>query len=347
MYSDKKIKHLKEGTLGLWRTCFADNEEFIRLYFERKYKDENTIAIEEEGRIVSALQMLPYTMTWQNTEVPVSYISGASTHPDARNRGLMRKLLTEAFLLMKSRKFAFSILIPQEPWLYDYYGKTGYVPVFRYTGENYYLPGAYRHPAVEILQPEQYPHLLPQLYRYFNRQMHKRPNCVQHTAEDFSIVLDDLYLSGGRLLLFRRTDQKTGGMAFAVPFPDKVRINEILYDSEEEKSALLNTAACMGHTYEIESKVPPRSGHSTRRGMARITDAGQVLKIYAATHPRRSLLLHLTDPLLPSNTGYYRLKNGHAFRTGSGVQRPDFSVDIGELTQMLFPYPAYLSLMLD
>lgn len=347
MHSDKKIKRLKEGTLDLWRICFADSDEFIRLYFERKYKDENTIAEEENGRIISALQMLPYTMTWQYTEVPVSYISGASTYPDARNRGLMRKLLSEAFLRMKSRKFAFSILIPQEPRLYDYYGKTGYVPVFRHTDENYYLPGAYRHPAVEILQREQYPRFLPELYRYFNWQMHKRTNCVQHTSEDFSIILEDLYLSGGHLLISRRPDGQTSGMAFAQPFSDKIRINEILYTSEEEKSALLNTAADMGHTHEIESKVPPRSGHSVRGGMARIIDAEQVLQTYAIAHPHHSLLLQLNDPLLSSNTGYYRLKNGQAFRTGPGVQRPDFSLDIGELTQMMFPGPAYLSLMLD
>ena len=129
MHSDKKIETLKEGTINLWRICFNDTEEFIRFYFERKYKDENTIGIEENGQIVSVLQMLPYTMTWNQQEVPVSYISGASTHPDARNKGLMQKLLTEAFFTMKNQKFIFSILIPQEDWLYDYYSQAGYVPV--------------------------------------------------------------------------------------------------------------------------------------------------------------------------------------------------------------------------
>lgn len=76
MHSDKKIETLKEGTINLWRICFNDTEEFIRFYFERKYKDENTIGIEENGQIVSVLQMLPYTMTWNQQEVPVSYIPG-------------------------------------------------------------------------------------------------------------------------------------------------------------------------------------------------------------------------------------------------------------------------------
>lgn len=338
---------LKEEIIGLWRTCFKDTEEFIRFYFERKYREENTIALEENGKVICALQMLPYTMTWEKTEVPVSYISGASTDPEFRNQGFMRKLLTEAFLLMKNRKFAFSILIPQENWLYDYYARMGYAPVFRYTPENYYLPVSYRHPDVKVLPPEEYPSSAQELYKYFDLQMHKRPNSVQHSAEDFSMILDDLYLSEGRLLVFKHPSGQLGGMAFAIPFPDKVVISELLYDSEEEKSALLNTAARYWHKNEIESKVPPRSGHTTRRGMARIIDAQQVLGIYAAAHPGQTVLLYLSDKFLPSNTGYYRLKNGKVFRTGSGVQRPDLSVDIHELTQMLFCYPAYISLMLD
>ena len=198
MHSDKKIETLKEGTINLWRTCFNDTEEFIRFYFERKYKDETTIGIEENGQIVSVLQMLPYTMTWNQQEVPVSYISGASTHPDARNKGLMQKLLTEAFFTMKNRKFIFSILIPQEDWLYDYYSQAGYAPVFRYTSENYYLPVYHKHPAVTALTAAQTLAQRQELYKYFNRNMLRRPNCVQHSSEDFDIILEDLSITGGR-----------------------------------------------------------------------------------------------------------------------------------------------------
>lgn len=347
MHSDKKIETLKEGTINLWRICFNDTEEFIRFYFERKYKDENTIGIEENGQIVSVLQMLPYTMTWNQQEVPVSYISGASTHPDARNKGLMQKLLTEAFFTMKNRKFIFSILIPQEDWLYDYYSQAGYAPVFRYTSENYYLPVYHKHPAVTALTAAQTLAQRQELYKYFNRNMLRRPNCVQHSSEDFDIILEDLYLSGGSLLVFRHPSGQPGGMAFTLPTTDNIRINELLYDSEEEKSALLNTAAGIWHTNEISCKVPARSGHSSRRGMVRIIDARQVLGIYAANHPHQSVLLFLSDKQLPFNNGYYRLKNGQVFRTGAGVQRPDLSLDIQELTQLVFHYPAYISLMLD
>lgn len=337
----------RKEIMELWRICFNDPEEFIRFYFDRKYKEENTLFIREKGKIVSALQILPYTMTWQGKEIPVSYISGASTHPEARNRGLMGKLLTEAFIVMRNRKILFSLLIPQENWLYEYYARFGYAAVLACTPENYYLPVNYIHKNVQIYTPSDPSFPLEELYAYFNREMHQRPNCVQHTYEDFISILEDLSMSGGRLLLYSPAEGELKGMAFALDLPEKVRITELLYQGEEEKSALLSTAAAIWGKNEIECKTPPRSGHSIRRGMIRLIDARQALEIYAATHPRKSLLLHLTDSLLPSNTGYYRLKNGQCFPTGSGVQLPDLKVNNEELTQILFAQPAFISLMLD
>lgn len=55
--------------MELWRRCFEDTDEFIRFYFERKYSDANSLIYEENGKALSALQMLPYPMRWENVTV--------------------------------------------------------------------------------------------------------------------------------------------------------------------------------------------------------------------------------------------------------------------------------------
>ena len=55
--------------MELWRRCFEDTDEFIRFYFERKYSDANSLIYEENGKALSALQMLPYPMRWENVAV--------------------------------------------------------------------------------------------------------------------------------------------------------------------------------------------------------------------------------------------------------------------------------------
>ena len=115
----------KQQIVNLWRTCFGDSEAFISLYFDRVYKDENAMTIEKDGKIVSALQIVPYTMTYLGTEISVGYISGACTTPEERGQGLMRQLLQETFEEMERREIAISALIPADPWLFDYYREQG------------------------------------------------------------------------------------------------------------------------------------------------------------------------------------------------------------------------------
>ena len=102
----------KQQIVNLWRTCFGDSEAFISLYFDRVYKDENAMTIEKDGKIVSALQIVPYTMTYLGTEISVAYISGVCTAPEERGQGLMRQLLQETFEEMERREVAISALIP-------------------------------------------------------------------------------------------------------------------------------------------------------------------------------------------------------------------------------------------
>ena len=144
----------KQQIVNLWRTCFGDSEAFISLYFDRVYKDENAMTIEKDGKIVSALQIVPYTMTYLGTEISVGYISGACTTPEERGQGLMRQLLQETFEEMERREIAISALIPADPWLFDYYREQGYTEAFDYSVETYIRPNTpVQLPKITVIQP--------------------------------------------------------------------------------------------------------------------------------------------------------------------------------------------------
>ena len=72
----------KDEVKTLWKLCFNDSDEFTDLYFKMRYKDEVNRVIREDGKIISALQMIPYPMTFCDEVISTSYISGACTHPD-------------------------------------------------------------------------------------------------------------------------------------------------------------------------------------------------------------------------------------------------------------------------
>lgn len=119
---------IREKVKNLWKLCFNDSEEFTEMYFRLRYNNDINIAIQSGEEVIAALQMLPYPMTFEGEDIHTAYISGACTHPDFRNRGVMHELLSQAFARMLHNNVALSTLIPAEPWLFNYYARSGYAP---------------------------------------------------------------------------------------------------------------------------------------------------------------------------------------------------------------------------
>ena len=125
----------KQQIKELWRLCFNDSEAFTELYFTHRYNNEVNICIQSGEMVISAMQTLPYPMTFCNNTIPTAYVSGACTHPDYQGRGVMRELLSQAFGRMQSQGVLLSTLIPATDHLFDYYKKSGYAAVFDYMVE--------------------------------------------------------------------------------------------------------------------------------------------------------------------------------------------------------------------
>ena len=129
----------KQDIMDIWKISFPnDNQEFIDTYFADKYKSENTLIYLLDNKVVSCLQILPYTIEFHNYTCQISYISGAATLPDYKNRGIMGQLLTQSFHEMKNRGDIFTILIPQEAWLINFYKKYGYFAHFEHFSTKIY-----------------------------------------------------------------------------------------------------------------------------------------------------------------------------------------------------------------
>ncbi len=168
----------------MWKICFDDSDEFIQLYFREKYKKENTLVYFEGRKAVASLQMLPYNFTFYGSEIPVSYICGACTLPDYRNRGHMEELILAAFKIMHTRNIPLSILIPAEEWLYGYYKRYGYETVFK--GDNKIIP------LKKIV--EQSEGNLSTAYSVFDKSFRHKDFCVQKTKQDFITIVKDAQL---------------------------------------------------------------------------------------------------------------------------------------------------------
>ncbi len=115
----------------IWKSVFGDSDDYIKLFFEKKYRDEETLLYVENSKVLSMLFFLRYNMKVYENIYPSGYICGAATLPEYRGKGLMDSLLKRSFDIMLKRGDFFSVLIPAEDKLYGFYSRYGYHPIFK------------------------------------------------------------------------------------------------------------------------------------------------------------------------------------------------------------------------
>lgn len=336
---------IKEQVKALWKLCFEDSEEFVEMYFKLRYKSEVNVAIQSGDEVISALQMLPYPMTFCGEMVQTSYISGACTHPDFRSKGVMRELLSQSFARMLRNGIQFSTLIPAEPWLFDYYKRMGYATVFQYSVKEMTLPEFIpsKEIAVNVVSKPQ-----DEVYSYLNKKLSERPCCIQHSAEDFQVIMADLPISGGNLFVARQANE-IRGIAIIYKGENCIIINELLAeDKDTEYSLLFAIKQYTGCNHIIQLLPPDKELPQHSLGMARIINTKEVLQIYASAFPEDDMQLEVSDKQLSVNNGYYYLSDGKCRYSAERLPGAHIQTNISELTEkILKKLNPYMSLMLN
>lgn len=302
-------RRIRFETRHLWERSFSDPRAFIDLYFREKYRTERNEVIMRDGRVVSALQKLPYPITYGGRMLPASYVSGACTDEKYRRRGLMGELLDQTHRAMQKEGALLGFLIPATEELATYYTKFGYTPCFRFGWETVAAqPLAEDVVVIQSIEPP---------LEYIRARMQERPMCVQHPLADLCAVADDMRLAGDTLWEARRGTLVVAA-AICRAEADGVLLRECVYDDEAAREALIaGVAAHYGRTEVDVIHLPATEGDYF--GMARIIDAQGMLAAYAALHPEADCVIGVTDPLLTENDGYYRLAGGQCERLQTSV----------------------------
>lgn len=322
-------RRVRFETRRLWECSFADPRAFIDLYFREKYRTERNEVVERDGRVVSALQKLPYPVTYGGRLLPASYISGACTDEAYRRRGLMGELIAQTHRAMRGENAAFSFLIPATPELFSYYAKAGYTPCFRFGWQMVEVDGMMPVDGSLMVDMVDQP---GDCLAYLRAKMQERPLCVQHPISDLRAVADDMRLAGDMMWAAHRGSNLVA-LAICRNETDGTLLRECVYDDEAARNTLIvHIAAHYGRTAVDVLDTSGQSGDYF--GMARIIDASAMLAAYAALHPALSLTLSVTDPLLAENNGCYRLENGRCERLAA-VEPDAEAYTIAQLTHRL------------
>lgn len=169
----------------IWKTVFGDPDDYMDVYFRHKYRDEDTLVYVEDGKVVASLQMLRYGFTFCGTEIPVIYLSGVSTLPLYRRKGYVRQLFIKSFEEAERKGVPLMLLVPQEEWLLNFYGRYGFAQTFD--------AGTEVLPSLKVLL-EKYPGDLQSAFREFDLLFRQKDMTVQKSFGDFRAIVEEAAL---------------------------------------------------------------------------------------------------------------------------------------------------------
>ncbi len=332
---------IKEDVRRLWKECFHDSEDFMNLFFNKVYNDENVFVRYESDELVCALQSLPYALTFYGELLPIRYYAGVSTSEKWRNKGMMSTLIKDALI---SCRESMVCLLPAEDWLYDYYSKFGFASVFHNRVENFECD-IEMSTTIAIRRG-----VNSKVLEYCLKKERQRNCCLIHSLNDFEIVAIDNSLSSGKIVYIEESNS-IKGVAFCYLDGSDVVIKDAFFEEEQKLHLLGAVRKIYGSGYRIRMVVP---GRTRRFGMVRLLQVENILSILSHRFGNMSLSLNVKDNIVNANTGYYLIGNGSVCKTNLQDDNP--CVTINELADMLFGelifgdgklQSAYMSLMLE
>jgi len=320
---------MKQQIIDLWKVSFGDSDEFIQLFFDRVYKDEHTLVVKKNGMVISALQILPYEMTYCGTIIPAGYICGVCTLPSERGKGFINQLMFKSLEEMRNRDYALAILIPASPQLFDLYRRYEFANAFDYSIEEISRINPANHP-VSNLHMLSYKDISPAtMFAYYHSKQCARDYSIQHSSFQFETVCRD-WISGKGEIWMAFINKQPAGLAFTmIADNETISIREIMVENEEIKNALVQSVLNHHQLSKAILRVPPTPSHSIPYGMARTINKEQMVELYRA-----------------ASMGV----QGSKFKV-QGSKLPDFATaTIPTLTQTLLKYEqrqAFMNLMMD
>ena len=127
---EEDLDRIKE----LWNESF-NYDDFAKWYFENIFDIDNVLVYELDNEVVAALQRIPYHIKGIGE---ATYIYGASTAKEHRNKGIMSKLLAYSEILDMASGVDAIFLVPENEALFTFYEKKGYNNYFyKYSHDNY------------------------------------------------------------------------------------------------------------------------------------------------------------------------------------------------------------------
>ena len=242
---------IKPDLIKLFKSSFGDDDSYINLFFDKRFKPNETMVALFDNKVVSMLFALPIDIVSGSQIFSARYIYAVATDPKFRSRGFSSRLMEYTHEFLKNDGVDMSLLVPASKSLFEYYEKLGYHTKFYVDTQEYTFTESKNIALIPVSMVK----MASIRENYF-----KESSLFARWDNDALAYQDaEAAYFGGETLYFKNPCE---GYALCYPFKNAVIVKEIVSFSDD--FAILNSIATR---YNKSTVIVRRRGKSTPFGM--------------------------------------------------------------------------------
>jgi GNAT superfamily N-acetyltransferase len=113
-----------DGLKRLWIQCFADEPDYVDLFFARGLVNGRIVCAEVSGKLAGAVYLLPAHVRYGAKAYPALYGYAVGVDPEYRRRGICETMFREIYAAVRKEGCGF-FLHPASAQLVSYYERIG------------------------------------------------------------------------------------------------------------------------------------------------------------------------------------------------------------------------------
>lgn len=112
---------------GIWKLCFGDSDWFVDFYYANRFKEARVLLLLLNKEISAMLTIIPIRMVSpEGQRFQMAMLYAIATHPRFQKRGLATRLIDFTNQHLEANNIKYSVLVPAEGGLFDFYRKQDY-----------------------------------------------------------------------------------------------------------------------------------------------------------------------------------------------------------------------------
>ena len=345
----------KNQIIELWRYCFnKDSEGFIRHYFSNIYREENTLVVSEEGKIISSVQLNPLVFSLNQKDFDTKYIVGISSWPENRGHGAVKLLFQEVFHNLYKKNMPFALLMAIDYGLYEPYG-------FAHIYDKYLIKGKIKDLKQDIKSQGDFlsfssgssTETLNEVVNFYNQDRREKYFAFcRRDIGNFINILNELQADKGFAYYLKEKNEIIGYLLYYFE-NDSLTVKELIYKNTQALQTILKflyNHNTQFRNFEIREDFPqlfnqfaPNRREITTEVMpflmARIIDLFNLLaELDFGQYFKEPFRLKVKDPQIAENNKIFELQKTSVNIMESGDDFYHLEIDISLLTQLIFNY---------